>query len=156
MDTLLFLLRSPLAIRQSPRLGEPILDHWNQGALHQLLDQFRMGVVRSGGFSLRPLNELEGKLTVFVRKDRLQVEQALVDATQFLDIEGGVVDAPGQRTAVFPVGGQVPKGFEKVVVGEVGGVEILSPVEVEELTVERWDVEQAAQFLAVEETESGL
>jgi len=115
-----------------------------------------MGVVGSGGFSLCPLNELEGKLTVFVSKDRLQVEQALVDATQFLDIERGVVDAPGQRTAVFPVGGQAPKGFEKVVVSEVGGVEILGPVEVEELTVERWDVEQAAQFLAVEKTESGL
>jgi len=115
-----------------------------------------MGVVGAGGLALGPLDELEGRLAVFVREHRLQVEQALVDAAQFFDIEGGVVDAPGKGAPVFAVGGEMPDRFKKVAVGEEGGVEILGPAQLKQVAVQGWSVEQPAQFLTVENAEGGL
>jgi hypothetical protein len=52
------------------------------------------------------------------------VEQALIDRTEFFDIQRGIVHAPGRRRRLFPVIRQMPEGFEEVAVADAALVEV--------------------------------
>jgi len=76
------------------RLLEPVLDDRDESTLDEFVHEFGRGVIGAGGLPLGAGQEVEGDLSFRLRKHRLELEQALVDASELLDIEGSIVDPP--------------------------------------------------------------
>ena len=80
--------------------AEPRIQHGYQGALDQLLHQLGARIVATGRLALRPAYQLEARRASELHEGPI-VEQALVDTTQLLHVQGRIVHAARQlRLAV--------------------------------------------------------
>jgi hypothetical protein len=142
-----------LAIRGGGGGGQGGVEHGVERASHQLRDQIRARVVRAGRLALEAGRQEElGAIDV-----RLEVEEALVDAAQLLDIERAVVDALRNAGRLIRRGhGQVVDGVEEVHVGDAGALEVGGVAAGKEMPVQWRHVERVAQVLGLEEPERAL
>ena len=90
---MLLLFRSPFAVRHSPGVSQPFLNHRHQGGVDELLHEFGAGVVRAGGLAFGALGEPESELAFGV-EDGLEVEEGFIHAAQLFHVQGPVVHAP--------------------------------------------------------------
>lgn len=140
------------------RHREAIFDDGNEGRFNQLVHEFRRGVERTRCLPLRTEDQVEAQsphsllLTPHFRNVGVKFEEAFVNRAEFLDVEGGVVDAAGRRALAFPVVGQIPEGGEEVAVAQRASVEGLRG---EQFAVERGNVEDGGELVVAEQLPKG-
>lgn len=118
------------------------------------LDEFVGGVVRAGGRAVVAL--LKGERGRRAGNKRRGVfEQALIDGAEFLDVEGGVVDADELAGVGVFVEREGAQGVEDGAVVEAADGEQADGVGAEEVAGERGDVEFVAGAALFEEAEVG-
>ena len=84
-------LKPPVDLAEAlDAIGEDVMAGYSP---ERALNEFLRRVVRTGMGALLPGGEIEGRPAVGLRDPRLEFEQALIDRTEFFDVERGVVHA---------------------------------------------------------------
>jgi len=89
---LLLILRSPLAIRNSPSVPKTLVHYWVQRRIEETVDQAGGGVIGAGGLAFVAAGGLEFEGAVFRVDLRVKFEKGFVDAAQFLGAEVLIID----------------------------------------------------------------
>jgi hypothetical protein len=127
---LFFFLCSPLTIRHSPGIVEPIGDDRFQRGLDEFHDQGVRGVIGAGGFPgvsgggtrIGDADKPEGACGEVDGGD--EFEQGFIDGAEFLGAHVAVVDGGAFAGFLVEEPAQFAHGGEEVAIGEGGGIEV--------------------------------
>ena len=147
----------PLLVLGRRRRRQPFGQHRLQGRLDQLGHQLLGRVVAAGALALVALDEAEG-LGGRVRLG-VQLEQALVDRAQLLDVEGRV-GHPAAALALLRLrllleGRELEDRLEQRVVPELRRLQVRAGVEAEQLAVEHAQAQGQRPVGLAEQREGG-
>jgi len=121
----------------------------------QRLDEFVLGVVGAGGGAFVAGGEGEVEFSVDVGDAGFELQQALIDGAEFLDVEGTVVDPHELAGGGIGEEGELAEGGEESGVVERAIFQHAEGAAFEEIAAERGDAEFEAAAGFVHEAEEG-
>jgi len=136
-------------------LFEFLRDEVVEGVLDERLDEFVLGVVGAGGSAFVALGEGEVVFAVDFRDAWFELQQALIDGAEFLDVEGTIVDPHELAGDGIGEEGELAEGTEEGGVVEGAILQHAERAAVEEIAAERGDAELEAAAGFVHEAEEG-